>query len=145
MIDVSGTVSRDLKSYIQRVANYLELDLYDPYYELSIVRSCSQDAGGYCHGDEDEIQIEIARYDGEGKIPLEEMKVNIAHEMIHAQQIASGRLVNDGFMYRGEGEDRHLVYSHTWEDEVFINLPYSDHPWELEAYSREQEVYEACR
>ena len=145
MIEVSGTKSLRLVEYIDRVANYLGLDEYDTWYEMQIVSECDQGAGGYCHGDENDVEIEIARNDRAGKIPLEEMKINIAHEMIHAQQIASGRLINDGFIMRGEGDEKTLAYAHTWEGERFVNLPYSDHPWELEAYSREREVYEACR
>jgi len=145
MIEVSGTVSRDLKAYIQRVAEYLNLDLYDPYYELDIVRKCAQQAGGYCHGDENDIQIEIARYDAGGKVSRDHMKINIAHELIHAQQIASGRLENGGFFVNREGGAETLAYRHVFDGVEYINCPYENQPWEQEAYQREEEVYQACR
>ena len=145
IIDVTGTKSRKLHDYIENVALYLGLDKFDTWFELAVVKDCDRGAGGYCHGDDNDIEIEIARNDRCGKIPMEDLMVNIAHEMIHAQQIAEGRLVNDGFCLRGEGDEQSLAYAHTWEGEKFYNLPYSDQPWELEAYSREREVYEACR
>lgn len=143
-MEVFGTKSVKLIEYVDRVANYLGLYDLDAYVEVNIVKECDQGAGGYCHGDDEDIEIEIARYDRCGKLNQKQMMINIAHEMIHALQIASGRLVNTGFIMRDVGNERELAYAHTWEGERFVNMPYDDQPWEIEAYAREMEVFEAC-
>lgn len=141
---IEGTKSVKLINYIERVASYLGLDYSETEVELSIVPKCDQGAGGWCHGDDEEVFIEIARSDRCGHLEMNQIMINIAHEMVHAQQIATGRLVNTGLIMRDVGNERELAYAHMWEGERFVNLPYDDQPWEKEAYAREMEVYEAC-
>ena len=59
---------------------------------------------------------------------------NLAHEMVHAQQLADGRLVInslDGGKISGE-----------WEGQSYDDLKYSrSNPWEIEAHTREKELH----
>lgn len=145
---IKGTTSKKLISYINQLSDHLGLTDSATYVEVEIRRECAAGAGGYCHGDDNDVQIEIARYDAEGKIPTAVLMQNLAHEFIHAKQIAEGRLVNHGFIFRknkNSENDIGLSYKWLWEGKAYIDVPYSDHPWEHEAYAMEEEVYNACK
>lgn len=145
-MDIKGTSSKKLIAYIDRVAEHLSLYNLPAFYEIEIVKECSSGAGGYCHGDEDSIYIELARNDAEGKIPHSQLMINIAHEMVHAKQIAEGRLVNVGFIFnRMPNGNKGLALAWDWEGKRYINTAYDDHPWEHEAYSLEELIYNACK
>ena len=104
---------------------------------IDIKEKCDNDAGGFCHGDIDEVDIEIATHVQGEKLPEEDILRNITHEMIHAEQIITGRLENIGLQISGDGT---LVNVVIWEGDTYTNTPYSEQPWELEAYSREETV-----
>lgn len=147
MIEVNGTTSRKLNEYIQRVSDYLGLHQYEAFVELEVVKQCSSMAGGYCHGDEDSIYVELARYDSVGKVPMKDLMINIAHELVHAQQIASGRLVNKGFTFKSSpsGKNDILTTKQIFDGKEYIGVAYRDQPWEKEAYSLEKVIYEECK
>ena len=145
---ITGTTSKKLISYIHRLSDHLGLTDLPTLVEVDFRKNCAADAGGYCHGDDNDIQIEIARNDSEGKIPTHIIMQNLAHEFIHAKQIAEGRLVNHGFIFRKNKtseEDLGLSYKWEWEGKDYIDIPYADHPWEHEAYGQEEEVYNNCK
>jgi len=146
IVEVTGTKSKKLISYIQRVAEYLELDKYDTFYELNVQKKCDSDAGGYAHGDDNDVSIEISRTAQGERYTQEELKINIAHELIHAQQLASRRLYNKGFIFKQLNKtEKCLAYAHEWEGELYVDTPYDDQPWEIEAYENEKKVYEICK
>jgi hypothetical protein len=140
---IKGTVSKRLIAYIERVAEHLGLE-YD-MIEVVIKKTCSANAGGYCHGYHDDIQIEIARNDDVGRIPYETLKQNIAHEFIHAQQLVTGRMVNIGLMMSTDGDSITFDNKVIWEGKDYINEPYDTQPWEIDAYAREESVYKECK
>lgn len=141
---IKGTKSKKIISYIDRVSNFLQLNSYEALIDIEFVKTCSNGASGYCHGDDNSIVVEIARYDDEGRIPQQNIMVNIAHELIHAKQIASGRLFNGGFRFRDHLKQTIEMYW-IWEGTEYVNTPYEDHPWENEAYGFEDEVYNSCK
>jgi hypothetical protein len=140
-IEIVGTKSKKLIEYINRASDYLELYNTEALFILEVHKNCASNAGGYCNGDQDSVLIEIAREDAQGKIHLDDMKINIAHELVHAKQISEGRLVNLGFVLKGNA----LIYCWEWKGREYTEIAYEDQPWEIEAYALEKEVYEACR
>lgn len=141
---IKGTKSRKLRAYCNRVAQYLDLDKSDTLIEIEFRSKCANNAGGYCHGDDNHILMEIAFNDGDGRIPGQLLMQNIAHEFIHAKQIAEGRLVNYGFYY-SDKKAKKLSYKWIFDGVEYVNEPYKNHPWEHEAYELEDTVYRACR
>jgi len=73
-----------------------------------------------CYGDKDEVYIEIKRL-----YNLDEMMLNLAHELVHAKQYITGQLDPD---------------LNTWQRKEY-KLPYRQTPWEREAYNLEEELY----
>jgi 4-hydroxy-3-methylbut-2-enyl diphosphate reductase IspH len=126
----------DVEDYINAVAVVLGLDEYEGDLRIDLMKKCDGDAGGYCYGDADDIDIEIATHVQGEALDIETIKVNIAHEMIHAQQIASGRLNDHGIQI----VDECLVKVAEWDGEYHTNTPYDDQPWEIDAYGRESDV-----
>lgn len=146
-MSINGTTNKNLIAYIERVYDYLGLEQFeDCYFEMDFSPRCDANAGGFCNGDDEEVSIEIARNDAAGRIPMNEIKVNIAHEMVHAHQLASGRLINKGFTFRKneDGLDV-LTLKQVFDGVEYIGVAYRDQPWEIEAYAKENEIYEACK
>ena len=142
---IEGTVDKKLISYVERVYNYLGLDEFeDCLFDLQFVKKCSGGAGGYCNGDDEHVEVELARQDGEGRIPKKDLMINIAHELVHAQQMASGRLVNKGFVFRDDNPGA-LTTKQIFDGKEYVGVNYKDQPWEIEAYNLESVVYEECK
>ena len=146
-MNIQGTKDQKLISYIERVYNNLGLYQFeDCFIDIDFQKECSGGAGGYCDGDQEEIQVELARQDSVGRIPMNDLKINIAHELVHAQQIASGRLVNKGFVFRNENDgSKTLTSKQIFEGKEYIGVRYDEQPWEIEAYKLEKEIFEACK
>ena len=131
----------DVQDYISAVAAVLDLDKYDSDIRLDLMKKCDGDAGGYCYGDAEDIDIEIATHVQGEALDIETIKTNIAHEMIHAQQIASGRLNDHGIQI----VDECLVKVAEWDGEYHTNTKYDDQPWEIDAYAREAQVAQEAK
>ena len=118
------------------------LGIQDSLTEVTIEfkEKCDNDAGGFCWGDTDEIEIEIATHVQGDPLPSEDIMRHIAHEMIHAQQIITGRLEDVGLQLLQSGDAQTLVNVVIWDGEVFTNTPYDEQPWEKDAYAREEEI-----
>lgn len=142
---VQGTTNQKLLAYVERVYNYLGLDEFEEcLIDLDFVKECSGGAGGYCNGDDEEIQVELARQDAAGRIPMKDLMINIAHELVHAQQMASGRLVNKGFVFRDDNPGV-MTTKQIFDGQEYVGVNYKDQPWEIEAYNLEEVIYNECK
>lgn len=142
---IQGTKSQKLINYVERVYNYLGLDEYeDVLIDFDFRPKLVGNAGGYCDGDDEMINVEIARSDAVGKISMKDLMINIAHELVHAQQIASGRLINKGFVFRKDNPGA-LTTKQIFDGQEYIGTPYAEQPWEIEAYGLENKIYEECK
>lgn len=142
---VQGTTNQKLLAYVERVYNYLGLDEFEEcLIDLDFVKECSGGAGGYCNGDDEEIQVELARQDAAGRIPMKDLMINIAHELVHAQQMASGRLVNKGFVFRDDNPGM-MTTKQIFDGQEYVGVKYDEQPWEIEAYNLEKVIYEECK
>jgi hypothetical protein len=65
----------------------------------------------------------------DSRLPMEQLLITLAHEMVHVKQRAKGQLKS---RYNRKGE---VVWSWMGRD---YNTHYFDSPWELEAFSRER-------
>ena len=99
-----------LHDLLPRVRRNVEVD-------INIVTRCEHDHYGLCSGDKDGAEIELARGDKDRLFTLQEMMLNLAHELVHAKQFIKGEL--------------HLNHS---------KKPYSETPWEKEAYLLEDKL-----
>ena len=101
------------------------------YVNIKIRHNNSDGMIGYCHGDDEEAWIEL----DETLIGDEDyFKETLAHELVHAKQLLKGELKDS------EG------FKTIWKGEEYINLRgklpeavYKALPWEVEAYTRQNE------
>lgn len=137
-VDIAESPSYEMSTYVHKVAEFLGISNLPGYVELEFVQDLGTFAG-LVDGDEDQVDISIAEYFEGKRVDEKQMKINIAHEMVHAVQILSGRLIHTGLSLN-EG-----VMSYKWifDGKEYQNLNYSDQPWENEAYDNEEEVYNA--
>lgn len=128
------------EEYINAVAAVL--NIFDSLTEVDveIKKKCDGDAGGYCYGDEEEINIEIATHVQGEPLAEETILRNIAHEMIHAEQIISGRLQDLGLQILGSGDSQVMAKVSIWDGVSHTNTKYDEQPWEIDAYAREEAV-----
>ena len=131
----------DVEDYINAVAAVLDLDKYVGDLRIELKSKCDLDAGGFCYGEVDDIDIEIATHVQGEELDIETIKINIAHEMIHAQQIASSQLTDHGIQIVNDC----LVKVCEWDGEYHTNTPYDDQPWEIDAYAREAQVAQQAK
>ena len=95
------------------------------YIDVNVVTKCDNEYYALCHGDKEEIFIELARESDGNKFSLDEMMLHLAHELVHAKQFLRGEL--------------HPNLSR-WNKKDCSRLPYRQTPWEKEAYLLEQEI-----
>jgi len=139
-IEISENCPPELYKYIHKVGRFLGISSLPGYVEIEIVEDLGRFAG-LVDGDEDQVDISIAEtFNGE-RIDDMQIKINIAHEMIHAVQILTGRLIHSGLCL----QDGIMSYKWIFDGKEYQNLIYSDQPWENEAYEYEKEVYEAIK
>ena len=124
------------EKYIDAVVQVLGLDNFDADIEVEFAPKLDGHAGGYCHGDNEEVVVEIATKCMGEKIEKDQILQNIAHELIHAQQILSGRLVDHGLQIVNDC----LIKVQQWDGEYYTNIKYDDQPWEIDAYAREEKI-----
>ena len=134
-----------INDYVLNMIEYLDIDDSDADIEILLTERCDNDAGGYCHGDEERVEIELATYVQDYKIPFERLMINLAHEMVHAKQLIKGELADKGVVgITNTPEKVELSMMQIWKGKGYVDCPYWEQPWEKEAYSMEKNVYRAC-
>lgn len=83
---------------------------------------------GWCLDLEDDGNHHFFEIEINKNMPREEMLKTIFHEMKHVEQAATGKL-------------QQLF----WQGKDYRNCPYDDRPWEIEAYSFEQDIIDLYR
>jgi len=96
--------------------------------EINVLTECDNKNYALCWGDREEVEIELARRSGSKKFTLDEMMLNLAHELVHAKQFIRGEL--------------HPTL-HKWKKfkKDYANTPYFKQPWEKEAYLMEDKIF----
>jgi len=107
-----------LQELLPRVRRNVEVDIY-------IVNKCEHDHYALCSGDKDGAEIELARGTKKTSFTIEEMMLNLAHELVHAKQFIKGELHNSLSI---------------WKKINYSKIPYSETPWEKEAYLLEDKL-----
>ena len=130
---IIGTKDHKLVKLIESVYIELELENFDTVIEVDVVDMCQDFASGYTSGDDEYINIEVAKEDLMGDIPEELIAKTLCHEMVHAKQIAENRL--------------ELLFGLTkFEGSTFdSSVPYNERPWEKEAYEQEDLIYKKVK
>ena len=95
--------------------------------DVWIHNAVEEQAGGYCWGDKRQVEIEIARTSEGYRYSREELLTNLTHELIHAKQFITGELSPTNMR---------------WKKADYTKVPYSQQPWEREAYYWEKRLYE---
>jgi len=124
-----------IEEWATRFLCHLNEDLFEKrsktrYVNISIKYS-KEVMVGWCHGDEEEVWIEL------GNELLEDedyFMETLAHELVHAKQLLTGELKDlDNFRTEWKGEE-YINLRDKLPEEVYRGLP-----WEEEAYRRQKE------
>ena len=91
---------------------------------IEILTKVDENLAGYCWGDSEHIEIELARKSNDYTYTREEFLLNLTHELVHAKQ-----LINKQFEFK-------------LQEELIKNLPYNKLPSEEEAYGLENSLFE---
>jgi hypothetical protein len=128
-INIVGQIAqkRRIRTYIKSVLSYLSPRLRRPV-SITVEVSTNLENNHYalCWGDKNEIIIELARQSGDTKFTLDDMMLNLAHELVHAKQFLTGQL---------------SPVRQNWKSKNYSTTPYSRQPWEREAYAKEDKLY----
>ena len=95
--------------------------------EITTVNRCPHDYFALCWGNRNTVEIELARGSDDEEFNIDEIMLNLAHELVHAKQFLRGDLTS----------------TLRWGDKhADIQAAYFSQPWEREAYSKEGDIYE---
>lgn len=134
----------DVDNYVQNIIEFYNLDEYEADIDIVFKKKCDGDAGGFCFGDDEQVEIEIATHIQGEPLDIKTQLINLAHEMTHAKQLITGQLQDHGIQLATAGDCETLVKVQCWEGETVTNVAYEDQPWEIEAFAMEREVYDKC-
>ena len=135
----------NVDKYVNKLIEHFNLDKYEADIDIEFVDRCDSDAGGYCFGDDEQIEIEIAKSVQGEKLDFESMMVSLAHEMVHAKQLITHQLVDQGIQMSQLRGCTSMFKVSIWEGHTFIDTAYEDMPWEKEAYALEKGLYDAYK
>jgi hypothetical protein len=127
------TRSKRLPEFLEKTAKFYakELNIHKSKYTICIVtdKSIIEDGNnGLCAKTGDK-EITIGLY---SRLGVAKMMTTLAHEMVHAKQLARGQLKAE--IKRGKAV-------HHWLGKK-MNLDYLDRPWEREAFMRQSTLVE---
>jgi hypothetical protein len=127
-VNITGRIAKkkQIELFVYNVMQYLMPRLKRQVgIDIAVVSKCDGNNSALCWGDKDGVEIEIARQSFDYKFTLEEMMLNLSHELVHAKQFIKG--------------DLHPNLN-KWKRIDFSNVPYSRTPWEKEAYLLEDKL-----
>lgn len=127
-VNITGRIAKkkQIELFVYNVMQYLIPRLKRQVgIDITIVSKCDGNNSALCWGDKDGVEIEIARQSFDYKFTLDEMMLNLSHELVHAKQFIKG--------------DLHPNLNR-WKRIDFSNVPYSRTPWEKEAYLLEDKL-----
>jgi len=117
-IIVTGHKQKDrIEDYARRIMHYLMPRKRKGLIVIDIVKKVKYEDSifcGLCYGDRHTAEIELAKNTTE-KLTLEEMMVNLAHELVHAKQFFRGEL--HPYLRKWKGNEVH--FSQPWEKEAY--------------------------
>jgi hypothetical protein len=129
-ISVNGRIAKkkQVETFIFDVLEHLMPRLKrNVSIDVNIVTRCDNQHYALCLGDKNSAEIELARGSCNTKFSLEEMMLNLAHELVHAKQFIKGELHPN---------------LNRWKSLDYSNTVYSRQPWEKEAYLLEDKLLE---
>lgn len=124
-----------LEQFAEDICRYFKIENFDATIIITTKKRLEGDCYGMCWGDQDFVEIELARYADGGKVSREMFLKTLAHEMVHAMQYITGKM-------RHLGDHKHVI----WKNRKYAYAEdESNKPWELEAYRLEDILYEHCQ
>ena len=94
------------------VENILPTNIRRPVsVDIWIYNALEEQAGGFCWGDKNTIEIELARTSDGHRFSREEMLINLTHELIHAKQFIAGELSPTTAKWKKADYSKHLTVS----------------------------------
>lgn len=126
-ISITGRIAKkeQVKTFIFDTLEYLMPRIKrNVEIDIKIVTRCDNNHYALCSGDKNSAEIELARGSGDTTFTLDEMMLNLAHELVHAKQFIKGEL------HPSLNRWKKLNY----------NVVYSRQPWEKEAYLLEDKL-----
>lgn len=107
-----------LAELLPRLRRHVEVSIF-------IVTACEDQVCGFCSGDREKVDIQIARRAGSDRFEHSEILTTICHELVHAKQFIKGELTCDP----------------KWMGVSARHLTAEQQPWEHEAFSLEKILY----
>ena len=133
---VENSPSFEISDFVFRCAESIGINRLGGYVKVVFEDHRIGNFSGETDGDEDRVDIRFSTEDQDDR----SLKINIAHEFVHAVQILTGRLIHVGLTLDENGM---IAYKHIFDGVEYKNLSYEDHPWEHEAYQYEEEIYQS--
>jgi|TARA_B110000971_G_C20022350_1_gene506986 hypothetical protein len=94
---------------------------------IDFVTHCDSEVAGDCHGDKNDVFINIAKNSFGYAYTVDEQLLTLCHELVHAKQFLKGQLSESGKIWKGV--------------DMSMMTHIKQQPWEQEAFQLELELY----
>lgn len=129
LVDIFGQIKnkKRIREYAEDSLTYLLPPVTeDIFIDITFKKSLDNDMLGYCLGDSNSSEIEIAKTFNNEKLSIDDMMLSLAHELIHAKQFIRGELSPS---------------NSNWKGTIHEETIYSKRPWEKQAYLFEDLIF----
>ena len=130
---LSENTPKFLEEFAHHAMASLGIDRLRGDLEIFYRKRLEEESYGLCWGDRREAEIHLAHTQWGETLSKEERMKSLAHELTHAWQYLTGKLVADPDRFVAKWMGTTIEY--TPENEKYM-------PWEVEASKMEEEIYE---
>ena len=128
----SNNMPKFLEDFAYYASVYLGIDKLRGEVSIFYRPRLEEESYGLCWGDRREVEIHLAHTQWGEVLSREERMKSLAHELAHAWQYLTGRLVADPDRFVGKWKGESMEYDPEKESTM---------PWETEARKLEEEIY----
>ena len=121
-----------LEDFAHHAMSHLGIDRLRGEINIYYCKKLEEESYGLCWGDRREAEIHLAHTQWGETLSREDRMMSLAHELAHAWQYLTGKLVADPDRFVAKWEGTNIEY--TPENEKYM-------PWEIEAVEYENRIY----
>ena len=123
IVDIFGKIKnkKRIRDYATDSLTYLLPHITEQIQiDITFKNKLDNDVFGYCTGDHDSAEIEIAKMYDNNLLLEDEMMLSLAHELIHAKQFIRGELSPSNSEWKGQPHNNTVYYKRPWEKQAYL-------------------------
>ena len=123
IVDIFGQIKskKRVREFVESSLYYLLPELKEQIHiDVTFKKTLDGNVFGYCSGDNNSAEIEIAKTSGGVPLLQDEIMLSLAHEIIHAKQFIRGELSPVHSTWKGKSHEDTVYANRPWEKQAFL-------------------------